>query len=172
MSKTVKRIWNAITTILVSLMVILAFLLWGFPLLGMEVFVVQSGSMEPAYPVGALVYVKETDASKLEAGDVITFEMGGGVRGTHRIIEVVEENGTPAFRTKGDANEIADSSLVAASDLVGKVIFSIPNLGFLVSYIQQPPGIYIAFSAAAVILILLVLPDIIFADKKKQEAAK
>lgn len=167
MSKTIKQIWNVATTVLVALVVVLAGLIWGCRLLGMEAFVVQSGSMEPAHPVGSMVYVKEVDPAELEVGDVITFNLGKNIRGTHRIIEVVEENGSLAFRTKGDANDHADSGLVTPGDIVGKVLFSIPLMGYIVTYIQQPPGMYVAISAVAVILILIILPDIIFDDKKK-----
>lgn len=170
MQKTIKQVWNTITTILVSLMVLLAALLWGFKLLGMDVFVVQSGSMEPAYHVGSLVYVKPVDAAQLETGDVITFELGGGVRGTHRIIEVLDENGTLAFRTKGDNNDNADYNPVLPEDIVGKVKFTIPYLGFLVTYIQQPPGTYVTISVVAVLLLLTILPDIIFPEKKREDA--
>lgn len=169
MRNKIKRVWNTITTILVSLMVLLAALLWGFKLLGMDVFVVQSGSMEPAYHVGSLVYVKPVDAAQLEAGDVITFDLGGGVRGTHRIVEVLDEDGTLAFRTKGDNNDHADYNPVLPEDIIGQVKFTIPYLGFLITYIQQPPGTYITISVVAVILLLTILPDILFHEEKKSK---
>ena len=175
MQNKIKTIWNAATTVLVSLMVILSALLWGFRLLGYEVLVVQSGSMEPNYHVGSLVYVKPVDAAELEVGDVITFELGGGVRGTHRIIEVLDNDGSLAFRTKGDANEVADQNPVFPSELIGQVEFTIPLLGFLVTFIQQPPGNYVTISIVAVLLLLTILPDLIFPaekDSKKQEEAK
>lgn len=172
MRNTIKRVWNAVTTVLVGLMVILAALLWGFRLLGYEVLVVQSGSMEPNYHVGSLVYVKPVDASELETGDVITFELGGGVRGTHRIIEVLEENGSRSFRTKGDNNDDADFNPVLPENIVGEVKFTIPYLGFLITYIQQPPGTYVTISVVAMMLLLTILPDLIFPEeeKKKEEA--
>ena len=166
MRNKVKRIWNTITTIMVSLIVILAVLLWGCRLLGMEVFVVQSGSMEPAYHVGSLVYVKPVDVSKLQVGDVITFEMGGGVRGTHRIVEVRNDQDDLMFITKGDANEVTDNMPVLPEAIVGEVKFTIPYLGFLAVYMQQPPGTYVTISVVAAILLLTILPDIIFPEKK------
>ena len=175
MQNRIKTVWNTITTILVGLMVVLAALLWGFRLLGYEVLVVQSGSMEPNYHVGSLVYVKPVDAAELEAGDVITFELGGGVRGTHRIIEVLDDNGSLSFRTKGDNNDEADANPVSPEAIVGEVQFTIPHLGFLITFIQQPPGIYFAVSVAAVLLLLIILPDIIFPkeqDKKQPEDKK
>lgn len=139
MRNTIKRVGNVVTTVLVGLMVILAALLWGFRLLGYEVLVVQSGSMEPNYHVGSLVYVKPVDASKLETGDVITFELGGGVRGTHRIIEVLDDNGNLSFRTKGDNNDDADFNPVLPEAIVGEVKFTFPYLGFLITYMQERP---------------------------------
>ncbi len=170
MRNTIKRVWNVVTTVLVGLMVLLAALLWGFRLLGFEVLIVQSGSMEPNYPVGALVYVKPVDAAQLVPGDVITFELGGGVRGTHRIIEVLNDEGGLSFRTKGDNNDEADFAPVHPESIVGKARFMLPYLGFLVTYIQQPPGLYITVSVVAGLLLLTLLPDILFPeDKKKQE---
>ena len=171
MQHIIKTIWNAITTILVILVVILSALLWGCRLVGCEAFVVQSGSMEPSYHVGSLVYVKPADAAELEVGDVITFELGSGIRGTHRITEVINENGSLTFRTKGDANDYADASPIPPEAIVGQVKFTIPYLGYLAAFIQQPPGKYLAFSAAALILLLTILPDLIFPEqnKKKQE---
>ena len=167
MQNSVKRIWNAITTILVGVMLILVFLIWGFRLLDYEVLVVQSGSMEPAYHVGSLVYVKEVKLESLEVGDVITFELGGGVLGTHRITEVLEENGVLSYRTKGDANAMEDKTLVTADSLVGEVKFTIPWLGFFITYVQRPPGIYLAISGVALVLLLTILPDLVFQEEKK-----
>ena len=169
MKKTIKRIWNGTTTALVGLIMILAVLLWGFGLLGYEVLIVQSGSMEPSCPIGALVYVKPVEEAELQVGDIITFELGGGLRGTHRIIGISEENGSRVFRTKGDANDVEDSNPVLPGDIVGRVHFTIPQLGFLASYIQQPPGTYVTVSAVAVLLLLTILPDVIFPEETKKK---
>ena len=50
-----------------------ALLLAGARLVGLRTFAVLSGSMEPAYPVGSLIYVRSAEPSALECGDVITF---------------------------------------------------------------------------------------------------
>lgn len=149
-------------------MVLLAALLWGVKLLGMDVFLVQSGSMEPKYHVGSVVYVKPVDTDELKVGDVITYQISSTVRGTHRIVEVVEDGGSRAFRTKGDANEEADLGLVKPSAIVGKVVFSIPLLGYFAAFIQHPPGSYLLVSAGAVILLLILLPDLLFPAKKEK----
>lgn len=171
MNKTVKRIWNGFTTVLVAAVAILAILLVGVRLIGMQVFTVLSGSMEPTYPVGSLLYVKETDPFALESGDVITFMLDEDTVATHRIVEVVPDETDPTvirFRTKGDANEAEDGSLVHYKNVIGTPVFSIPKLGYIASYIQEPPGMYIAICAGAILLLLVFLPDL-FASEDKSD---
>ena len=113
--KVIKGIWNAITTVLVALVVILAIALVGVRLVGFQVFTVLSGSMEPTYHVGSLIYVKEIDTDDLRAGDPITYLIDEDTVVTHRIVEVVpdeEEPETIRFRTKGDAY----SKMIPAED--------------------------------------------------------
>ena len=59
MSKSLKRVWNVVSSILVALVVILALLLVGARVAGLQVFTVLSGSMEPTYHTGSLIYVKK-----------------------------------------------------------------------------------------------------------------
>lgn len=167
--RSVKRIWNGVTTILVAAVVILALLLVGVRLVGMQVFTVLSGSMEPTYHVGALIYVKKVDPMELEAGDVITFMLDEDTVATHRVVEVVPDEEDPSvirFRTKGDANDNVDGGLVHYMNVLGTPVFTIPMLGYLASYIQNPPGTYVAISAGAVLLILVFLPDLFTQEEK------
>ena len=76
------------------------------------------------------------------------------------------------FRTKGDANEAEDGSLVHYKNVIGTPIFSIPYLGYVADYIQHPPGMYIAISAGAVLLLLVFIPDIFAEDKDKDKSKK
>jgi len=167
MSRTIRKAWNIVTTILVGLIMLLVMMLWGVRLFGLDLFIIQSGSMEPEYPTGAIVYVKETDANTLNVGDVITFHMEGGVNGTHRIVEIIDDGGVRQFKTKGDANEIEDSGFVTSASIVGKAVFCIPYLGFFTAYIQSQQGMYMSIAAAAILLLLLIIPDIIFPENKK-----
>ena len=63
-----RKIWNAVSTALVVLVVILALLLVGARLVGLQVFTVLSGSMEPTYHTGSLIYVKKVDPLTVQAG--------------------------------------------------------------------------------------------------------
>lgn len=175
MSKTIKRLWNWITTALVVIVVIFALLLVGARIIGLQVFTVLSGSMEPTYHVGSLIYVKDVDPYELESGDVITFMLDEDTVATHRVVEVVPDENDPTvvrFRTKGDANDAEDGSLVHYKNVIGSPVFTIPGLGYVANYIQHPPGTYLAISGGAFLLLLVFLPDLFGKDdgkKKKQD---
>ena len=143
MNETVKKIWNAVTTVLVTAVVILALALAGARFVGMQVFTVLSGSMEPTYHVGSLIYVKDVDPYELEAGDVITYMVNETTVATHRVMGVVPDENDPTvirFRTKGDANDAEDGTLVHYKNVIGSPVFTIPMLGYVANYIQNPPG--------------------------------
>ena len=177
MMKTIAKVWNAITSILVVIVIILALLLAGVRLIGFQVFTVLSGSMEPAYHTGSLIYVKEVDYRDLGEGDVITFMLNEDTVATHRIVGVVPDENDPSvvrYRTKGDANDAEDGSLVHYKNVIGSPVFTIPYLGYVANYIQNPPGTYIAMSGGAILMILVFLPDLLGSDEeeKKKPARK
>ena len=171
MNKTVKKVWDAVTTVLVALVVVLAVLLVGVRVVGMQVFTVLSGSMEPTYHTGSLIYVKEVDPFQLEADDVITFMLDENTVATHRIVEVVPDEEDPTvvrFRTKGDANDAVDGGLVHYKNVIGSPVFTIPKLGYVANYIQNPPGSYLTISGGAILMLLVFLPDLFGNDEPKE----
>lgn len=176
MTKTLKTIWNVITTVVVVLVVILALLLVGARVIGLRVYTVLSGSMEPTYHVGSLIYVKEKDPFTIASGEVITFMLDEDTIATHRVVAVVpdeDDASTIRFRTKGDANEAEDGSLVHYKNVIGTPVFTIPGLGYVADYIQHPPGTYIAIAAGVIILLLVFLPDLFpEEEEKKSKTAK
>ena len=168
---TVKKLLQIISTILVALVVLLAVALVGVPLAGIRTFTVLSGSMEPTYHVGSLIYVKKVDPTTIRPGQVITFMLDENTVATHRVVEVVPDEDDPStlrFRTKGDANEAEDARLVHYKNVIGTPVFSIPYLGYATNYIQHPPGMYVAISAGAILLLLMFLPDM-FPDDRDEE---
>ncbi len=167
-----KKIWNGFTTVLVVIFAVLAVTLAGVRLLGFQVFSVLSGSMEPTYHTGSLIYVKDVDYTELEAGDVITYMLSEDTVSTHRIVEVVPDDEDPEvlrFATKGDANEAVDGTLVHYKNVLGTPVFSIPYLGYLANYISSPPGSYIAISAVALLIALMFLPDILTQEEPQKQ---
>lgn len=170
--KLFKKIWSIITTLLVAVVVVLAVLLFGVRLLGLKPYSVLSGSMEPTYHTGSLIYVKKVDASALQTGDPITFMLDEDTVATHRIIEVIpdpEDAAVVRYQTQGDANEEADGGTVHCNNIIGKPVFTIPYLGYIANYIQHPPGTYAAIAVGAVLLILVILPDLFVKEKKSDE---
>lgn len=165
--KQLKKAWDILTTALVILVVIFAVFLMGSRLLGYQVYNVVSGSMEPTYHVGDLLYVKEVDPEAVRVGDPITFVLNEDlVVATHRVIEIDGEN--RHFYTKGDANDTADASPVHYNNLIGVPQFRIPLLGYVSDYIQHPPGMYVAIAVGALLLAAVFLPDLF----KKEEKPK
>lgn len=170
MNPKLKKIWDTITTLLVVLVVVFAVFLMGSRLVGFQVFNVISGSMEPTYSVGDLLYVKTVDPDAVKVGDPITFVLNEDlVVATHRVIAIDAEN--RHFYTKGDANDTADAAPVHFNNLIGVPKFSIPLLGYVSDYIQHPPGTYVAIGLGVVLIAAVFLPDL-FKKKTPEEDKK
>ncbi len=112
---------------------LLAVILTALPLalprlLGLQVYSVISGSMEPALPVGSVVYVETVDPSEIRAVDIIAFS-DEGVVVTHRVVEVRPETGE--YITKGDANPTEDIFPTAYVNVLGQVKGHVPVIGNL-----------------------------------------
>lgn len=175
LNKKIKKVWDGISTVLLTMVVILALLLGGVRLLGFQVFAVLSGSMEPTYHTGALIYVRDVDYTRIEAGQVITYMLDEDTVSTHRVVEVVPDEEDPTilrYRTKGDANDAADGSLVHYKNVIGTPVFSIPYLGYLSSYIRTKSGMYMTVSAGALVILLIFLPDLLFEEDEKKKTKK
>lgn len=175
MNLKVKKIWNTITSVLVILVILVAVALVGVRLFGFQVYTVLSGSMEPEYHVGSLIYTTEVNYQELRTGDDITFMLNENTIVTHRIIEVVpdsEDSDVLRFRTKGIANESEDLNLVHYKNVLGKPVFTIPYLGYVAYYVQHPPGIYIAIAAAAILFLLSFIPELLSKEEKENDNVK
>lgn len=166
---------NLSTGMVIAAMLV-AFLIAGVRVFGLEVYGVLTGSMTPTYPTGSMIYVRDVDPLDLRVNDVITFSVSTNVIVTHRIVEIVPDDNNPSimrFRTKGDANSEPDAALVPTNSVIGKVTFSVPKLGYLANYIQQPPGIYVAFIVCGLMIAFVFYTDSLDnkAKKGQQNAA-
>lgn len=117
---------------------------------------VLSGSMEPTYPVGSIIYVsshiKQDDIKK---NDVITFSENDVIV-THRVKEI---NNDGNYITKGDANDIQDGGSVAYHDVIGKPIFCLPYLGFIASFIASKNGVILLVSVIILLMLMTYVAD-------------
>lgn len=170
MSESNKKTLRTITTLLVCLAIVFAFFISIIRVFGFKVYGVLTGSMEPAYPTGSLIYVRDVDPETLRIGDVITFSLSPNVIATHRIVDIVPDENNPSirrFQTKGDANNSVDASLVNPTHIIGKVIFSVPYLGDIANYIQNPPGTYVAILVSGILIFLVFMTDAATSEKFK-----
>lgn len=164
----IKKVWNVASTVLVVLMVLCAVFLMGSRLLGFQCYNVISPSMEPEYGVGDLIYVKAVDPTTIKEGDVITFLVNEDlVVGTHRVVRIDAEK--QRFYTKGDANNVEDGAPVHFNNVIGVPQFSIPMLGYVSDFIQNPPGTYITIGVGVLLSFAVFAPDLL--GKKKEETA-
>ena len=170
-----KKIGSGLSTAVVIVAVAMALLLAGARVLGLQVYTVLSGSMEPNYHVGSIIYVKEVDPTALQVGDAISFMISDNTVATHRIVEVLPDENNPSvirFRTKGDNNDIEDTNPVHCNNVLGKVVGTIPLLGYVSDFVQNPPGTYITLGAAAILVLAVFLPDIIGGIRELKEEEK
>ncbi len=100
-----------------------------------QLFYIQTGSMEPTFPVGSVVLSKQIKDDQIlssgeegiKDGDIVTFYDLNGQRITHRIESVITlENGDIAYLTRGDnINNTTDSEILTKDRIIGKVIMKI-----------------------------------------------
>ena len=122
------------------------------PVLGGRSLVIGGGSMEPAIPRGALVLVLPSEAP-YAVGDVVTVQQGAATPYTHRITRLAELDGVPYVETKGDANAEADPVIVPAAAIEGRVVVSIPLLGYVSALLATGLGLaaFLALGAGALL---------------------
>ena len=157
---------------LVIFLLFLAVSLFGVRLFGVQVYTVLSGSMEPSYPVGSVIYAKEVDPDMLWVGDVVTFESDAGLIVTHRIVSVetaADDSKTVYFRTKGDANTDVDAELLTQDRILGKPFFMIPNIGFIADFMHSKFGRWICIVLAVLVILLTILAEHLKVPEQREE---
>lgn len=120
---------------------------------GYKILSVQSGSMEPAIKVGAIVVIRPENTYRL--GEVITVKdpKYTGQTITHRIFEIKKENGITSYITKGDANNAPDGEERPAGTVLGKVLFTIPWVGYPIGFARTRDGLLVLIIIPATIII-------------------
>lgn len=156
--------------IFINIIVVILFVLIGItfllPIFGLKLYTVVSGSMEPNIPVGAIVISREVEPQTIELNDVIIFKASNdsSTMITHRVVDIKEED--DEFITKGDNNKDIDINPVNYSQLAGKVVFSLPILGYFYYFLGSLGGKIIMVGVLALLIILSIVLD---NSKKKKE---
>lgn len=109
-----KRLWSVVSSLFVVVIVLLAIALVGVRLVGLTPYTVLSGSMEPTYHVGSLIYVKDVAPEDISVGTPITFVVNEDLLiATHRVVDIAvydtrqeplldETTGEPLLDENGD----------------------------------------------------------------------
>lgn len=134
-----------------------------------KIMAVLSGSMEPTIHTGSVVVVKP--ASDYKIGDVITFGPNTKTQTptTHRINDIKVQGDQAVYITKGDANDSSDPREIAKKDVIGKMMFSLPVMGYVVDFVRKPIGFAILIIVPAVVIIYDELRKIYAELKNKQK---
>ena len=159
--KIVKKIINVLTTIIICVGGLFLILY----ILGIVPYVVLSGSMEPSIKTGSVCFInKHAKFENIKEKDVIAFKMNDGTLVTHRAIEINDSG----IVTKGDNNKDADRNIVTNSNFVGKNLFWIPKVGYVIKAFQTTTGRIIAVA----LILLLLVSGFLFGDDNKKEKVK
>ena len=143
---------------------------------GVLPLIVLTDSMYPQIESGDLIICKTIPAENVKVEDVISFfdPAGNGTSiVTHRVVEIVEQNGETFFRTRGDNNNTEDKDLVPAEKLVGLYKTRIPGAGNIAMFMQTTTGLIVCVLLP---ILLLVGYDLIrrrhYEKNKKQDTDK
>lgn len=166
----ISKICDALVWLIILAVMLAAGLLLVPRLLGYEIYGVLSGSMEPTFRVGSVIYVKPSAPEEVFVGDPITytFDLQGQdeLMITHRVLE--KDDTARQFITKGDANSVADLAPVSYDRLVGRALYTIPHLGSLTVFMQSRQGF---FAGVGILLVVLALSAVgILADSREAAA--
>lgn len=158
-TKTLKWLGRTMNIILVSMLLVVFTMVItnvtsnGEPtIFGQELKVVYSGSMEPEIQTGSVIGINQNyDVRNLAEGDIIMFQEDNQTFVTHRIIDVLNNDGQLMFRTKGDNNDAADANAVLPENIYGKFGgINVPYIGYVMDFANSSMGI----------MLLLVIPGL------------
>ena len=131
----------------------------GARLAGVQAFSVLTGSMEPNIPQGSLVVTVPCEINDVHEGDVVSFVLNEQLDVvTHRVVSVDRQEGM--VTTRGDANNANDAPSLWGN-VVGKVVFTVPGVGYAMMWLNSTSGRIIALTAVAVVVLLCCLIHVI-----------
>jgi signal peptidase len=119
--------------------------------------VVLSGSMTPALRTGDVSVVRSIAPLDARPGDIVTFRDPDNAERliTHRVRAMHVQGDAVVFRTRGDANNVSEHWRVPASGEIGRVIYSIPKLGWVLAY-ARTKGLFVLMLGGALALLLVL----------------
>ncbi|NLZ46373.1 MAG: signal peptidase I [Clostridiales bacterium] len=166
-----KKVADILSTILIVFLIVAIVTVLVLKLaFGAEMKAVVTPSMEPNLPVGSLIVIFPTDYDKINVGDDITFIRDKNLTLlTHRVIS--KDDTTKKLTTQGIANNTADKP-TTYDNVLGKVRFCIPYLGYLIIWTNSTYGKAIAIVVIAVIVILSIVLGKSTPKKQKKKSSE
>ncbi len=150
-----RRVLSILSWVFLAVIVLLVLLVLVIPrLLGAVPLAVLTSSMEPTLPPGTLVVSQPLDPADVGVGDVITYqpESGNAALTTHRVVSVgYGEEGSTTFVLQGDNSESMDDPIVGGQ-IMGKVVYSVPLVGYLTSALPTADRAWIVSGIGALLL--------------------
>lgn len=160
--KTIGKIIKIILNIIMTLIILIGIALACLFLLGIKPYVVESDSMKPTFAAGDICFVNTKEKyESIEKKDIIAFKIESGKFITHRVINVTDEG----LETQGDANKTSDGISTTKDNYIGKNVFSIPKVGFVIKAIQTTKGKIIG----ATIVIAMFIIGLVIGEPNKEK---
>lgn len=131
-------IGKVLIVILYLLVIVIGLAVAILLLCGMKLYCIETGSMEPDYPIGSMVVVERVYFEALSEGDVITYVVSGNTVVTHRVVGIDTEH--RLLTTKGDNNLVADTSPVSYENVLGRVNICVPGFGYIFLFLSTRFG--------------------------------
>jgi signal peptidase I len=156
MRKAAKRFGFALMILLLAI----AGFTFLVPRFGWRVDAVFTGSMEPALKVGGVVITHPVEADEISVGDIITFYSPQTEKLTSHRVTAIQGGSSLYLQTKGDANENVDAVAVPVENVVGKVGFHIPYLGYATQFVKTRLGLILTLFLPGLFVILLEIRSI------------
>ncbi len=117
----------------------------------------MSGNEKDSFDGGDLIFIKMIEAEEVKKGDVISFfdpQSNGSAVVSHRVVEIINEDGKLSFKTKGDNNPSEDTVAVPANKVIGVYTgFHIANAGHIAMFMQTTWGFVICVFVPVILLV-------------------
>lgn len=136
-------------------------------LFGYKLYIDGSNSMSPTINKGDLIVAKIEKIENLNVGDIVVFyDVAHDISITHRISNILHEDGNTMLETKGDNNNLQDLQLVSEDNLEAKYLFRFKGLGDFLMFFKTVTG----FIVLCLIIVVFILVSILisFSFNKKE----
>ena len=151
----IRKIFNCLYEAVSTAVILIGVMFAVLYACGIRPYQVKSGSMGDLLPVGCVCFVSiYSDYDSIEVGDVISFRVSEDMLVTHRAVSVTDEG----VFTRGDANVNGDPDPVTRENYIGKTVFALPYIGYMLEELHTRRGMIAVMTG----IVLLVIAGMIY----------